>query len=77
MLKKISEMTDKDKAVFLEKKKRAMIEEQGIPWEIVESKILEDIENTLMTGSSLKWILSFVSMPFLTEKSLDTGNRHL
>ena len=54
-----------------------MIEEQGIPWEIVESKILEDIENTLMTGSSLKWILSFVSMPFLTEKSLDTGNRHL
>ena len=29
MLKKISEMTDKDKAVFLEKTKRAMIEEQG------------------------------------------------
>lgn len=46
MLKKISEMTDKDKAVFLEKTKRAMIEEQGIPWEIVEPKIIEDIENT-------------------------------
>ena len=30
MLKKISEMTDKDKAVFLEKTKRAMIEEQGV-----------------------------------------------
>jgi len=46
MLKKISEMTDKDKAVFLEKTKRAMIEEHGIPWEIVEPKIIEDIENT-------------------------------
>ncbi len=31
MLKKISEMTDKDKAVFLEKTKRAMTGEQGIP----------------------------------------------
>lgn len=43
MLKKISEMTDKDKDVFLEKTKRAMIEKQGIPWEIVEPKIFEDI----------------------------------
>ena len=54
MLKKISEMTDKDKVVFLEKTKRAMIEEQGIPWEIVESKILEDIDNTFDDEKFLK-----------------------
>lgn len=54
MLKKISEMTDKDKAVFLEKTKRAMTGEQGIPWEIVESKILEDIESTFDDEKFLK-----------------------
>ena len=54
MLKKISEMTDKDKAVFLEKTKRAMTGEQGIPWEIVESKILEEIENTFDDEKILK-----------------------
>ena len=48
------EMTDKDKAVFLEKTKRAMTGEQGIPWEIVESKILEEIENTFDDEKILK-----------------------
>ena len=46
MHKKISEMTAADKAEFLEKFKIAMINEQGVPWEIMEPKILEDIENT-------------------------------
>jgi len=44
--KKISEMTAADKAEFLELTKQAMIREQGIPWNLIESKILEDIENT-------------------------------
>jgi len=46
MHKKISEMTAADKAEFLEKVKIAMINEQGVPWEVMEPKILEDIENT-------------------------------
>ncbi len=46
MHKKISEMTAADKAEFLELTKQAMIREQGIPWNLIESKILEDIENT-------------------------------
>ena len=39
-------MTAADKAEFLEKVKIAMINEQGVPWEVMEPKILEDIENT-------------------------------
>ena len=46
MRKKISEMTDADKAEFLEKTKQATINEQGVSWEFMEAKILEDIENT-------------------------------
>ena len=46
MHKKISEMTAADKAEFLEKVKIAMINEQGVPWEVMEPKILEEIENT-------------------------------
>ena len=46
MHKKISEMTAADKAEFLERTKLAMINEQGIPWEFMEAKILEEIENT-------------------------------
>ena len=46
MRKKISEMTVKDKADFLEQTKMAMIREKGVPWEIIEPKILEDIDNT-------------------------------
>ena len=45
MHKKISEMTAKDKAEFLERAKEATLREQGIPWEFIEPKILEDIEN--------------------------------
>ena len=46
MHKKISEMTAADKAEFLEQTKQAMLKEQGIPWEFIEPKIIEDIENT-------------------------------
>ena len=46
MHKKISEMTAADKAEFLEKTKLAMINEQGVPWEFMEEKILEELENT-------------------------------
>lgn len=46
MRKKISEMTATDKADFLEKTKEALRREQGIPWEFMETKILEDIEQT-------------------------------
>ena len=46
MHKRISEMTAADKAEFLEKTKQATSNEQGVPWEFMEAKILEDIENT-------------------------------
>ena len=46
MHKKISEITPADKAKFLEKTKQAMSKEYGISWEIIEPKIIEDIENT-------------------------------
>lgn len=46
MHKMISEMTAADKAEFLEKTKLAAINEQGVPWEFMEAKILEEIENT-------------------------------
>ena len=46
MHKRISDMTAADKAEFLEKAKQATINEQGVPWEFMEAKILEDIENT-------------------------------
>lgn len=42
--KKISEMTAADKAEFLEKTKEAMLREQGIPWEFIEPKIIEDLD---------------------------------
>jgi len=46
MRKKMSEMTAADKAAFLERTKEAMLIEQGVPWESIEPKILEEIENT-------------------------------
>ena len=46
MRKKITEMTAADKVEFLEKTKQATISERGIPWEFVETKLLEDIDNT-------------------------------
>lgn len=46
MRKKISEMTAADKQKFLEQTKQSVIHEQGIPWEFMESKITEEIENT-------------------------------
>ncbi len=38
-------MTSADKQKFLEQTKLAVIREQGIPWEFMETKILEEIEN--------------------------------
>ena len=45
MRKKISDMTAADKAEFLAQTKLAMVREHGIPWEFIEQKICEDIEN--------------------------------
>lgn len=46
MHKKISEMTSTDKAEFLEQTKQAMINKQGVPWKLMETKILEEIDKT-------------------------------
>jgi len=46
MRKKISEMTLEDKSEFLKHTKEAILREQGIPWDHIESTIIEDIENT-------------------------------
>lgn len=54
MRKKISEMTAKDKAEFLERVKIAMSIEQGVPWEDIEPKILEDIDNAFDDEKFLK-----------------------
>lgn len=47
-------MTPADKAEFLEKTKKAVIEEQGVPWEFIEAKFLEEIENTFNDERFLK-----------------------
>lgn len=46
MRKRISDMTPADKVSFLEATKRAMLLEQGVPWEVIEPKILADIDAT-------------------------------
>ncbi len=46
MIKRIKDLTEKDKQQFFENSKRAVEEEQGIPWEFIERKMLEDIDNT-------------------------------
>ena len=46
MRKKISDMTAKDKAEFLEATKIATEKEQGIPWSFMEAKLREDIDAT-------------------------------
>ena len=54
MRKKISEMTAADKAEFLEQTKRAMVKEQGVPWELIEPRIIEEIENTFNDEKFIK-----------------------
>ena len=54
MRKRISDMTPADKASFLEATKRAMLLEQGIPWEMIEPKILADIDETFDNEKFLK-----------------------
>lgn len=39
-------MTPEDKAAFLEATKIAMLIEQGVPWEVIEPKIQDDIDAT-------------------------------
>ena len=46
MRKKISDMTAKDKAEFLEATKISTEKEQGIPWSFMEAKLREDIDAT-------------------------------
>ena len=46
MRKKISDMTAKDKAEFLEATKIAIKKEQGVPWSFMEAKLREDIDAT-------------------------------
>lgn len=46
MRKKISEMTDIDKAMFLKQVKQLISEQYGIPWEYIEKKIRKNMEDT-------------------------------
>lgn len=46
MVKKISEMTAADKEEFMEQTRQAMQREHGVPWEFIEEKIIEDLDNT-------------------------------
>ena len=46
MIKKISEMTDADKQKYLEGCKKALEKEQGIPWAVIEKRMLDDIDAT-------------------------------
>ena len=46
MHKKISEMTDADKAEFLEQTKLSTLVEHGVPWEVMEARIIQEIEDT-------------------------------
>ena len=39
-------MTPADKEEFLKATRLATVKEQGIPWKYIESKLLEEIENT-------------------------------
>lgn len=43
---RISEMTAADKASFLEASKRATEVEQGIPWPLMEKRMLDEIDAT-------------------------------
>ena len=61
MRKKISEMTAADKAEFLEQAKRAMVKEQGVPWELIEPRIIEEIENTFDDEKFIKMDPDFFS----------------
>lgn len=54
MIKNISDMTPADKQAFLEKTKETLLREQGIPWEWMEKKIQEDLDNTFDDEKFLK-----------------------
>ncbi len=47
-------MTAADKAAFLEKTKQDMEKNYGVPWEWMERKALEEIENTFDDQKFLK-----------------------
>ena len=54
MIKKISEMTAADKTAFLESVKKSMLSEYGILWEVMEKKILQDIEDSFDDAKFVK-----------------------
>lgn len=54
MRKRISEMTPADKVSFLEATKRALLLEQGVPWEVIEPKIQADIDATFDDAQFVK-----------------------
>ena len=64
-------MTAADKAKSLEQTKLAMAREQGVPWEFIESKILEDIENTFDDAKFIKMDPDFLIDAAYARKELD------
>ena len=46
MIKRIKDLTPKEKARYLESVKKTMIREQGVPWSRIEPKIRASIEET-------------------------------
>ena len=47
-------MTPADKASFLEATKRALLKEQGVPWEVIEPKIQAEIDATFDDAQFVK-----------------------
>ena len=47
-------MTPADKASFLETTKRALLLEQGVPWEVIEPKIQAEIDATFDDAQFVK-----------------------
>ena len=54
MHKKISEMADADKAEFLEPK-TSLLKNHGILWEVMEAKVIQEIEDTFDDEKFVKW----------------------
>ena len=54
MRKHISEMTPADKASFLKATKRALLIEQGVPWEVIEPKLQAEIDATFDDAQFVK-----------------------
>ena len=46
MIKRIKDMTVFDKGIYLEKVKKSYFEQYGTPWDVIEAKILAEIDAT-------------------------------